>query len=192
MGTERVRKYLYDAVFGLFSEVKGIGGVMTITMSENLTHCHSLKGGACPRCKGKTGYELSAQVNNIIAKALRDSQSNGELIANLWGWSDFMGWTEEDALKGIDLLDKDISVLCVSEYDLPIEKGGIKSKVIDYSLSNPGRAGSAAGCWSTHGERVTRRMQRSRSTTAGSVPPFRTFPYSISCGSTLKICTESA
>lgn len=141
MGTERVRKYLYDAVFGLFSEVKGIGGVMTITMSENLTHCHSLKGGACPRCKGKTGYELSAQVNNIIAKALRDSQSNGELIANLWGWSDFMGWTEEDALKGIDLLDKDISVLCVSEYDLPIEKGGIKSKVIDYSLSNPGPSG---------------------------------------------------
>ncbi len=138
MGTDKVKEYLYDAVFDLFSQVNGIGGVMTITMSENLTHCHSLKGGNCPRCKDMTAYEQSAEVNNIIAKAMRDSKSGAELIANLWGWSDFMGWTEEDAHKGIDLLDKDISVLCVSEYGQPIEKGGIKSKIIDYSLSNPG------------------------------------------------------
>jgi hypothetical protein len=28
--------------------------------------------------------------------------------------------------------------MCVSEYDLPIEKGGVESKIIDYSISNPG------------------------------------------------------
>ena len=28
--------------------------------------------------------------------------------------------------------------MCVSEYDLEIEKGGIKSRIIDYSISNPG------------------------------------------------------
>jgi hypothetical protein len=28
--------------------------------------------------------------------------------------------------------------MCVSEYDLAIEKGGVKSKIIDYSISNPG------------------------------------------------------
>jgi hypothetical protein len=28
--------------------------------------------------------------------------------------------------------------MCVSEYDLNIEKGGIKSRIIDYSIGNPG------------------------------------------------------
>ena len=49
-----------------------------------------------------------------------------------------MKWTEEQTLRGVEMLDKDISVICVSEYDLAIEKGGVKSKIIDYSISNPG------------------------------------------------------
>ncbi len=138
MSEQRVRDYLYDSFYGLFSEFKELGGVITITMSENLTHCHSLKECNCLKCANKKAYEQAAEVNNIIMKAIRDSGSGGELIANLWGWSSWLDWTIEDTKNGVALLDRDISVLCVSEYDLDIEKGGVRSKIIDYSISNPG------------------------------------------------------
>ena len=135
---KETREYLYDAVKGLLSAVPDLGGIITITMSENLTHCHYLPGTNCPVCKNIPPEHTAAAVNNTIQKAIKDSGSKAELIANLWGWSPFMGWTEEQTLRGIELLDKDISVMCVSEYDLAIEKGGVESKIIDYSISNPG------------------------------------------------------
>ena len=138
MGTEKVRNYLYEAVRDLFSDVRDLGGAITITMSENLTHCHSVGECNCERCVNSKPYEDAARVNNIIMQAIKDSGSSAELIANLWGWSEFLGWTREETEKGVALLDKDISVLCVSEYDLKIKKGGVESRIIDYSVSNPG------------------------------------------------------
>ena len=135
---KETREYLYNAVKDLLCGVQGLGGIITITMSENLTHCNYRPHGNCPVCKDIPPEKTAAAVNNVIQKAIRDSGSDVELIANLWGWSPFMEWTEEQTLKGVELLDKDISVLCVSEYDLDIEKGGVKSKIIDYSMSNPG------------------------------------------------------
>lgn len=107
-------------------------------MSENMTHCHYRPKGNCPICQNVSPQYLAATVNNVIAKALRDSGNDAELIANLWGWSPFMEWSTAQTLEGVTLLDKDISVMCVSEYDLDIEKGGVKSRIIDYSIGNPG------------------------------------------------------
>lgn len=135
---QEVQDYLYGAVKDLVTDAKELGGIMTITMSENLTHCNFRPGTNCPICKNIPPEASAAKVNNIIMRAIRDSGTNCELIANLWGWSSFMEWSEEQTMRGIELLDKDISVMCVSEYDLKIEKGGIESKIIDYSISNPG------------------------------------------------------
>lgn len=133
-----MQAYLYQAVKDLLQAVPDLGGFITITMSENPTHCNYRPHTNCPVCKHIPPEKSAAKVNNIIAKAVRDSGSGAEVIANLWGWSPFMEWTEEQTLRGIDLLDKDISVMSVSEYDLPIEKGGVQSKVIDYSIGNVG------------------------------------------------------
>lgn len=130
--------YLYEAIRDLVSEMKDLGGFITITMSENPTHCNYRPNTNCPTCKNIPPEESAAKVNNIIMQAIRDVGSDAELIANLWGWSSFMDWTEEQTLRGVELLDKDISVMCVSEYDLDIRKGGVKSRIIDYSISNPG------------------------------------------------------
>lgn len=137
---KEVQDYLYSAVKDLFSNVKGLGGCFTITMSENPTHCHYRPNNNCPVCANVNPEEVTAKINNVILKGVKDSGAKAEVIANLWGWSSFMGWSIEQAERGIKLLDKEISVLCVSEFDLDIEKGGIKSKVIDYSISNPGPA----------------------------------------------------
>ena len=135
---KETKRYLYNAVKDLVSDVGGLGGIITITMSEYLTHCNSQLVRNCPRCKDIPAEELAAEMNNIIAAAVKDSGADIEVIANLWGWSALMGWTEEQALRGVDLLDKEISVMCVSEYGLPIEKGGVKTELTEYSVADIG------------------------------------------------------
>ncbi len=142
---KETQQYLYEAIKDLFTAVPDIGGVITITMSENLTHCSYRDSASniydtvlCPVCKNIPPEETVAKVNNTIMRGMRDSGSKAELIANRWGWSPFSGWSREQSLRCIDLLDKDISVLSVSEDELPIEKGGVKSTVRDYSIANTG------------------------------------------------------
>ena len=135
---EEVREYLYTALKDLYTDVKGLGGAITITMSENPTHCHSHKNGNCPVCKNIPPEKTAAAVNNVFAKALRDSGSGAKTLAYLWGWSPFMDWTREQTERGISYLDKEVITVCASEYGLPFEKGGVACEVVDYSISNPG------------------------------------------------------
>lgn len=142
---KETQAYLYEAVKDLFTAVPELGGVITITMSENLTHCSYRSGESsiyktelCPVCKNIPPEETVAKVNNTIARAMRDSGSKAELIANRWGWSAFSGWSIEQSLRCIDLHDENISILSVSEDELPIVKGGVQSVVRDYSISNVG------------------------------------------------------
>ncbi len=135
---EETKAYLYNAIKDLLQNVHGLGGFITITMSENLTHCNYRPYTNCRVCKNIPPEQSAAEVNNVIARAARDSGSGAEVIANLWGWSPFLEWTEEQTMHGVELLDKDVSVMCVSEYDLAISKGGVDGCVIDYSISNVG------------------------------------------------------
>ena len=135
---EEVRQYLYEALKDLYTDVQGLGGAITITMSENPTHCHSHKNGNCPVCKNIPPEKTAAAVNNVFAKALRDSGSGARVLAYLWGWSPFMDWTKDQTERGISYLDKDIVAVCASEYGMPFEKGGVPCEVVDYSISNPG------------------------------------------------------
>jgi len=136
-----VKKYLYEAVKDLFSSVPELGGAITITMSENPTHCYSRSKNSkcdCKLCGKRNVEEVASEINNIICKGIEDSKSDAKLIANLWGWDEFMGWDIERTKRGIDLLDPKISVMCVSENGMKIIKGGVKSTIIDYSISNVG------------------------------------------------------
>ncbi len=177
-----VQDYLYNAVKDLFESVKGLGGCLTITMSENPTHCHYKQGNGCPICKDLSPETVTAKINNVIAKAVKDSGSQAEVIANLWGWSTYMGWTEEQLLNGISLLDKDVSVMCVSEFDLDIEKGGIKSRIIDYSISNlgPGEVARAALSFAKQkGHKTYAKIQVNNSWECSAVPYLPVFDLTL-------------
>lgn len=142
LNTKVGRDYLYYAVRDLFEAVPDIGGVFTITKSENFTNCtfggYPLESCTCPRCSKLPVETLPPMVNNIILEAIRDSGSKAEVIANLWGWSPALGWSDEQIAHALQILDRDVAALGISDYDLAIEKGGIKGNVIDYSISNPG------------------------------------------------------
>ncbi len=139
---KEVRDYLYQAVKSVAENLPLLKAVMTITMSENPTHCFSRpwNGGpklttTCPRCKDRKPYEMIAEINNVIKKALQDGNGKTILIANIWGWADFTPDMYEGIHKCIDLLDKDIEILSVSEYNKFFNRGGVDCKVRDYSIS---------------------------------------------------------
>ncbi len=136
-----VQRYLYNAMKYLGEQVPLLGGVMTITMSENPTHCRSLKWNgnetatACPRCREKSPTALAAEINNIMSRALSDAGCEARVIANLWAWGELMNISEQELRAGIDLLDKEVDVLCVSETAKAFNRGGVDAEVIDYSIS---------------------------------------------------------
>ena len=140
MEKQEVRDYLYTAVKDLFEDIQDLGGLITITMSENTTHCNCFgkKKCNCPTCKDIPAEKTAADVNNLIAKAIKDSGSKGKVLAYLWGWSKFMNWTEEQTRRGVQMLDKDIVAVCASEYGCQFVTGGVECEVVDYSISRPG------------------------------------------------------
>lgn len=126
---KEVQDYLYSATKSLVDNVPELEGIITITSSENLTHCKHILGSDCPKCKDYKPYELAVLINNIMSSAIRNSKT--KLIANLWGWAPYCGYTNEDVKNGIKALEKDITIMSVSEF------GTHKDKHIgEYSISN--------------------------------------------------------
>ncbi len=138
LSEQEVSDYLYDAVKDLLTECSELGGIMTITMSENHTHCHFNGETNCAKCKDLPIYHNAVKVNNIISNAVSDSGSSCEVIANVWAWYGERGFTTDDTINAIRALDKRISVMVVSECLLDLEIAGVKNTLKDYSMSNLG------------------------------------------------------
>ncbi len=185
---KETQEYLYNAMRSLAEEVPLLKGVMTITMSENPTHCYSIKWEdkgmttTCPRCKERTPQELAAEVNNIMLRGLKDGNGYTKLIANLWGWSSFMDWTREMAFDGIDRLDKEVEVLCVSEYGKEFTRGGVACSIIDYSISVIGPSDISKEMLSyakNKGHKIWAKVQMNASWECSAMPYLPTFSLMV-------------
>ncbi|MDR1094126.1 MAG: hypothetical protein LBL66_08275 [Clostridiales bacterium] len=177
-----VQDYLYDAMKSVAGRLPGLGGVFTITMSENLTHCYSRKGAdvniaetECPRCFKRKPWEVAAEVNNILQRALTDAGAPYSLTAYLWAWN----WERESIDAGIRLLDPKIKIMAVSEDRLPIDIGGTNGEVIDYSISNPGPSPKSAASFRTAtaaGHKTAAKVQINNSWECSAAPYLPVFP----------------
>ena len=175
-----VKEYLYNAVKSLAESVPKLYAVMTITMSENPSHCYSRPwNGAekiatdCPNCKDRKPQEIVAEINNIIARALKVGNGRTKLIANVWGWANYAGKDKREVFETIDLLDKDIDVLCVSEYSKEFIRGGVKGIVDDYSISVVGPSAFAERVLTyakTKGHNIWAKVQMNNSWECSAVP----------------------
>lgn len=163
-----VQKYLREGIASVSRAVPGLGGVFTITASENLTNCWSHhRGGDCPRCGQRSGGAVVAEVNSLLADGLRDAGRGARLIAWDWGWQD--AWTPE----AIAALPKDAALMSVSEWSLPITRGGVASEVGEYSISAIGPGPRAMKHWAAARERglpVFAKIQAGTTWELGSVP----------------------
>ncbi len=137
-----VQKYLREGIAGICRAVPELGGFFTITASENLTNCWSHGGGAgCPRCKSRSPAAVISEVNTLIWNGIKEAGTDARLIAWDWGWAD--SWAPE----AINLLPPEISFMSVSEWRLPINRGGISTEVGEYSISAVGPGPRATHHW---------------------------------------------
>lgn len=129
---KQVQDYLRNGVKRLFTEVDGLAGLFTITMSENLTNCHSRAYNGkieCPRCVKRSPEEVVAEVNRIISDAAHSVKPDARVICYAWAWKP--EWGE----RVIELLPHNAEIMCVSEDAIPTSVAGIDGKVLDYSMS---------------------------------------------------------
>ena len=139
----RVRSWLGSAVEHVARRVPGLGGVITITASENYTSCASHgRIAECPRCSKRTPAEVIAEVNSTIDAGLRAGDPSARLIAWDWGWID-----PPQAAATIAALPRDAFFQTVSEWDAPLDRGGVKSTVGEYALSVVGPGERAKLRW---------------------------------------------
>jgi hypothetical protein len=138
-----VRKWMADALTHVFRTVPDLAGVFTITASENLTNCAS--HGAwrtCPRCKERTDDEIIAEASAAIEAGVHRANPDAKVIVWDWGWKG-----HGDAPDTIARLPKSVWLMSVSEWSLPIERGGVKANVGEYSISAVGPGPRAKRQW---------------------------------------------
>ena len=139
----KVREWLREASRHVFEQVPGLGGLFTITASENLTHCASHGGyKKCPRCRDRTPAEIIAEVNSLIESGVHAASPGARVIAWDWGWAGH-GYAPEHIRK----LPESAWLMSVSEWSLPIERGGVETRVGEYSISAVGPGPRATRHW---------------------------------------------
>jgi len=124
-----VNDWIRNSLTYVFKEVPKLGGVFTITGSENLTSCASHgQQHNCPHCSKKSFSDLIADVNKTIADGVHKGNPNAKVIVYDWGWS-------QVAPEIIAKLPKSVWFMSVSEWNAPYERGGVKAEVGEYSIS---------------------------------------------------------
>lgn len=163
-----VQGYLTDATAFICRAVPDLAGLFTITASENLTNCWSHGGGGgCPRCGKRPAAEVIADVNRAIHAGIRRGGSHARLL--VWDW----GWPDEAAEAIIRRLPTDVSLMSVSEWSLPIRRGGVESVIGEYSLAVVGPGPRARRHWKIARERgikIVAKIQAANSWELSSVP----------------------
>ena len=163
-----VQQYLRDAVACICRAVPDLRGFFTITASENLSNCWSHHGGAqCPRCSQRAPAEVIAELNTLFYKGIQDAGTDAELL--VWDW----GWRDEWAPDLIAGLPKEAALTSVSEWSIPIERGGISGVTGEYSISTIGPGPRATKHWALardHGMRTIAKVQVGTTWELGAVP----------------------
>jgi hypothetical protein len=144
-----VQDWIASAVTHVFKQVPDLGGVFTITASENLTNCAShAKRAGCPRCQSRSDAEIITEVNRVIERAVHSVNPAAKVICWDWGWAN-----HGDASSFIPLLPDHVWLMSVSEWRTPIERGGIRSEIGEYSISAVGPGPRAERHWQVAKER---------------------------------------
>lgn len=139
-----VRRWVRDSLKQVFSRVPGLGGIFTITMSENLTNCASRGGKArCAHCKGRSTGEIIAEINRAMIDGMTDGNPNAEALVWNWQWP-----KDEEGAIVASLPAHNCRLMAVSENGIKIRRGGVDAVERDYSISIVGPGENARRLWS--------------------------------------------
>ncbi len=164
-----VQEFIRSSVATICKAVPDLGGFFSISGSENLTNCWSHGQGAqCPRCGKRAPADVIAEVNRLFQDGIQQAGTRAQLIAWDWGWND--AWAG-DAIRQ---LPPGVALMSVSEWRLPIERGGVKSEVGEYSISAVGPGPRATEHWRIARERGLKAIAKIQ---AGNTWELSSVPY---------------
>ncbi len=167
--TREVQSFLVDSVARICRAVPELGGFFSITVSENLTNCWSHhRGDTCPRCAKRPPADVIAEVSGLYVQGIKQAGSKARYLA--WDWA----WKDEWSADVIRQLPKEATLMSVSEWSLPIERGGVKSEVGEYSISAVGPGPRAIRHWQLARARGLKTFAKIQ---AGNTWELSTVPY---------------
>lgn len=147
---EPVRDWLAASLEHVFKRAPGLGGVFTISMSENHTNCFS-HGGAwrvespkatdCPRCSQRPAADVFAEMFAAMRRGIRAASATAQIIH--WDW----GWPDQLVSELLPRLDQDVMYSSISEWRQPVTRGGVSTQVGEYSISVTGPGPRARRNW---------------------------------------------
>lgn len=162
------REYLASSIETIGRAAPGLAGFFTISGSENLSNCWSHgRGMDCPQCGKRTPAEVIAEANATIYEGIRRSGAGQKLIVWDWGWND--AWAEDI----IGRLPKEVYFQSVSEWSIPIRRGGVETTVGEYSISTIGPGRRARRHWEIarrHGLKTIAKVQFGNTWELSAVP----------------------
>lgn len=182
-----VRDWIAESLAHVVQNVPDLGGFFCITMSENHTNCFSHGGeweekapnaGDCPRCSMRKSWEVIGELIQTFRDGVRRGGSTADVIA--WDW----GWGDELAANLIPRLPRDVAFLSISEWDLPLRRGGVSTKVGEYSISAVGPGPRALRNWARARGAGIRTMAKTQfnNTWEISAVPYIPVPHLRHCG----------
>jgi len=137
-----VRAWIRESVAAICRAAPDLAGIFTISGSENLTHCWShFQGQGCARCAAAGPPKVIVELHEAIAAGMSDAGSAARLVAWDWGWPD--DWVEPITRN----LPKHVALMSVSEWSLPLNRGGVAVSVGEYCLSAVGPGPRALRHW---------------------------------------------
>jgi len=131
----KVQKYLTEAVEFVCQNAEGLGGIFIISASENMNNCHAwVMDEPCQICSSKPIPEIVAKVNNLICEAAHKVNPDIKVIVWDWGWRRKELMSASDVENCIKSLSDGAILMSGRERGIPINKGGIKGEIEDYTF----------------------------------------------------------
>jgi hypothetical protein len=95
----------------------------------------------CPRCSRRKGADVIAELVHTFRDGVRSASATAEVMT--WDW----GWGTPVAEGAIPKLPKDTGFMSVSEWSQPVNRGGVRTAVAEYSMSVVGPGPRARRNW---------------------------------------------
>lgn len=182
--SKEVLQYLEEGMEYLFTQVKELGGIFCITMSENPTNCfYSNHKEHCPFCKDVPGEKIIADILCAMEKGMHRASPKAKMLAYDWAWRQERSSTDNVPFKKsvLDLLPANMIASSVSEWGKMLHTGGVEVYLKDYSLSQVGPGEEAENFWKharKRGMETSAKIQMNNSWEISAVP-YIPVPYLV-------------
>ena len=135
------QRWLKSAMRQLFTSVPGLGGIFTISASENLTTCAAHgRTRECDKCRDRDPADVVAEANRLMIEGMLEGNPDAEAVVWDWRWDTFIPPSEPGDSPVLRRLPRDphVRFMTMSERSVPLRRAGIDYAVNEYTVSVAG------------------------------------------------------